>query len=91
MADWRAQPQIPLPPLDTSEQAWAALWDHLGSLRPDEKAQLANMMSIDCERLARAGIAVTEPTASEERIRYLLAVRRYGLEFAAVLLGSSSC
>jgi hypothetical protein len=48
-------------------------------------------MSIDCERLARAGIAMTEPSASEERVRYLLAVRRYGSEFADATLGQTSC
>jgi len=65
--------------------------DRLASHRPDERAQLANSMSIDCERLARGGIAMTEPSASDERIRYLLAVRRYGSEFADVTLRSSSC
>lgn len=91
MADRRAQQQIQPPPLDTSEPAWAAVWNRLASLGPGEKAQLANVMSIDCERLARAGIALTEPTASEERVKYLLAVRRYGSEFADAVLGSSSC
>lgn len=92
MANWRASEQRPQPlPLDTSEHAWTAMWDRLASLRPDEKAQLANSMSIDCERLARAGIAMTEPSASDERVRYLLAVRRYGTEFADATLGSSSC
>ncbi len=67
------------------------MWDHLATLRPGEKAQIANKMSIDCERLARAGIAMTEPSASEERVRYLLLARRYGSEFADTALGSSSC
>ena len=67
------------------------MWDRLDSLQPGEKALLANSMSIDCERLARAGIAVTEPSASNERVRYLLAVRRYGSEFADATLGSGSC
>jgi len=92
MAERRASDQEPQPlPLDTSEEVWTVMWDRLASLRPDEKAQLANSMSIDCERLARAGIAMTEPSASDERVRYLLAVRRYGSEFADATLGSSSC
>ena len=78
-------------PHDTSPEAWAALQARLDALQPGEKAQLANAMSIDCERLARAGIAVNEPDASDARIRYLLAVRRYGRPFADTTLGPTGC
>jgi len=78
-------------PVDTSAEAWAVVQERLCALPPDEKAQLANAMSIDCERLARAGIAVSEPSASDSRIRYLLAVRRYGSDFAEAVLGSGAC
>ena len=78
-------------PMDTSAEAWAVTQQRLGALRPDEKARLANAMSIDCERLARAGIAVSEPSASDARIRYLLAVRRYGSAFADAMLGRDAC
>ena len=91
MADRQAQHEVQASPQDTSPSAWTAMWNRLASLRPGEKAQLANEMSIDCERLARAGIAMTEPSASEERIRYLLAARRYGSEFADATLGDGSC
>ena len=78
-------------PTDTSAEAWAVMQERLGALRPDEKARLANAMSIDCERLARAGIAVNEPSATDARIRYLLAVRRYGRAFADTTLGQTAC
>ena len=65
-------------PMDTSEEAWAAMRERIGTLQPGQKVQLANAMSIDCERLARAGIALSEPSVSEVRARYLLARRRYG-------------
>ncbi len=90
MADVRA-PELTQPPMDTSAKAWVVAHERINSLRPDQKAQLANTMSIDCERLARAGIAVVEPTASEDRVRHLLAVRRYRPDFADAAFGPSSC
>jgi hypothetical protein len=91
MADRRAQHETQSPPLDTSLSAWNAMRNRLAALQPGEEAQLANEMSIDCERLARAGIAMAEPSASQERIRYLLTARRYGTEFADTALGSGPC
>lgn len=78
-------------PRDTSSEAWAVTQARLATLRPGEKAQLANTLSIDCERLARAGIAVNEPEASDARICYLLAVRRYGRPLADKTLGPTDC
>ena len=77
--------------MDTSAEVWAVVQERLCALRPAEKVQLANVMSIDCERLARAGIAASEPSASDSRVRYLLAVRRYGSEFAETMLANDAC
>ena len=55
------------------------------ALTPGEKLLLADQLSIDVEMLARAGIAATEPDASPERVRYLLALRRYGRDIAEKL------
>ncbi len=51
-------------------------------MSPAEKAEIANSLSIDCERLARAGILSIEPEADESRICALLAKRRYGIDLA---------
>ncbi|MDH3731221.1 MAG: hypothetical protein OES13_08885 [Acidimicrobiia bacterium] len=89
MAETQAQPAVR--PMDTSEEAWAVAQERIDALRPDQKAQLANLMSIDCERLARAGIALSEPSASDARVRYLLALRRYGSVFADTMVGRGAC
>lgn len=52
---------------------------------------MANALSIDCERLARAGIAITAPEASEMRVRYLVMARRYGDDLATAVLGDGRC
>lgn len=75
-------------PADTSEEVWQVMTERLVALSPTEKAALANRLSIDVERLARAGIALVEPDASEARIRYLLAERRYGTALAQAAFGS---
>ncbi len=78
-------------PADTSEEAWRVATERLSSLSPVERAALANRLSIDVERLARAGILALEPEASEARIRYLLAERRYGTALAQAAFGSDAC
>lgn len=78
-------------PADTSDEAWRVVNDRLSALTPAEKAALANQLSIDVERLARAGILLDEPGASEARIRYLLAERRYGPKLAQAAFGSAAC
>ncbi len=78
-------------PMDTSAEVWAVAHERLGVLGPAERVHLANTMSIDCERLARAGIAVSEPSASPSRVRYLLAARRYGSDFAEAMAESGAC
>jgi hypothetical protein len=77
--------------MDTSAEVWAVVQERLHALRPAEKAQLANALSIDCERLARAGIAVSEPSATDSRVSYLLAIRRYGPDFAETMLRNDAC
>ena len=59
-------------------------------MSPIERAQLANAASIDCERLARAGIAAMGPDADEARIRYLLVQRRYGTALADAAFGTEA-
>lgn len=75
-------------PVDTSEEAWMIVQDRLRTLSVADKAHLANALSIDCERLARAGIVAMEPAASEARIRYILAERRYGTDMARAAFGA---
>ena len=73
--DSTAAQHPPSRPIDTSAEAWHIVQERLKALSVARKVELANALSIDSERLARAGIAAMEPEASEDRIRYILAKR----------------
>lgn len=64
--------------------------DRLGTLSATERAGLADEMSIDCERLARAGILAIEPSATEASVRYIVAERRYGADLAKAAFGTGT-
>ncbi len=75
-------------PADTSAEAWEIANERLRRLDPGERLLLADRLSSDVEALATAGILALEPDASPERLRYLLAVRRYGRAFADTYVGA---
>lgn len=76
-------------PEDTSSEAWTIMVQRWREMDPGAKALLANQLSIDVDRLARAGILATEPDADEARVRYLLMCRRYGRALADAVSGQT--
>ena len=75
---------------DTSEDATAQLvasWRLMSSV---EKAELVEAMCLEADELARLGIAYREGKVTVERERFLMAVRRYGSEFANTYFGENS-
>ena len=78
-------------PLDTSPDAAIRQLDAWRQMSPQERAALANQMSIDVSRFAVAGIRAQFPGASEERVRHELARRRFGREIADEAFGPIGC
>jgi hypothetical protein len=74
-------------PSDTSPEAWRVTVEQWRTIGPGAKAERANQLSIDVDRLARAGILAVEPDADEARVRYLLLRRRYGRQLADAVSG----
>lgn len=89
MSEPTAEHSGPERPLDTSAEVWDELNARYADLTPGEKLVLADQLSVDCELLARAGIVAMEPDATPARVRYLLAVRRYGPDIADKLPASA--
>ena len=56
-------------------------------MAPWQKAELVTALSLDCRRLALAGIRSQEPGASHARERFLLAQRLFGSELAREAYG----
>ena len=74
-------------PLDTSTEAAVRQLDTWRQMTPQQRAALANQMSIDVTVFARAGIRAQLPGASEERVRHELARRRFGRALADAAFG----
>ena len=75
---------------DTSGAASALLVASWRSMSSVEKAELVEAMCLEADDLARLGIAFREGEVSIERERFLMAVRRYGSEFAHTYFGENS-
>jgi hypothetical protein len=74
-------------PLDTSPEAAIRQLKEWRRMTPQERAALANQMSIDVTGFAVAGIRAQLPGASEERVRHELARRRFGRDLADAAFG----
>lgn len=74
-------------PLDTSPDAAIRQLDAWRQMTPQERAALANQMSIDVTEFALAGIRAQLPDATESKVRHELARRRYGREVADAAFG----
>jgi hypothetical protein len=82
-----------MPPVfavDTSPEASALLIAKWRSMSFVEKAELVEAMCLEADELARLGIAFREGAVTIERERYLMALRRYGKEFADTYFGENS-
>lgn len=69
-------------PLDTTREAarhQLRLWRDMA---PTERAALADQLSIDVTRIARAGIEAQRPGAGPNEVLHELARRRYGADLA---------
>lgn len=75
---------------DTSAEASALLIATWRSMSSIEKAELVEAMCLEADELARLGIAYREGEVTIERERYLMALRRYGREFANTYFGENS-
>ncbi len=53
-----------------------------------ERVTAIEALHRDCSALAIAGIRTTDPEATPDRVRYLLATRRYGHELADEVYGA---
>ena len=84
---------ISVPPVfavDTSDEASALLVAKWRSMSFVEKAEFVEAMCLEADELARLGIAFREGVVTVERERYLMAIRRYGKEFADTYFGENS-
>lgn len=72
---------------DTSTDAQRILVEHWRRMPAWEKARLVNLLSLDCERLAVAGIRSQRPGLGRRGERLLLAVRRLGRELTVRAFG----
>lgn len=73
---------------DTSAEVQQLLVERWRAMEPWQKAELVTALSLDCRRLALAGIRSQEPGASPARERFLLAERQFGSELAREVYGS---
>jgi hypothetical protein len=75
-------------PLDTTRDAaqrQVRLWRDMA---PTERAALADQLSIDVTRIARAGIEARRPGAGPNEVLHELARRRYGATLADAAFAS---
>jgi hypothetical protein len=67
---------------DTAPEAARRQLEIWREMTPQERATLANQLSIDVSRLAIAGIAAQLPGSGPAEVRHELARRRYGRPLA---------
>jgi len=77
-------------PLDTSENADEVYFQHLRKMTPVERINIAVALWEAADATQRAGIRQQYPNATEEEIRFEMAVRRFGAELAQKVYGRPS-